>query len=704
MIPCRLLSRRTTIVARQMNRKQRRAAAKLDTTRASATVDALLAAGLDHHRAGRLAEAERHYRQILAADDRHADSLHLLGVIARQLGRHETAVALISQAISLRSDVAVYHNNLGNALRDHGRLEEAMRSFRRALTIGPNLPDAHNNLGNALRDSGKLDEAVASYRHALTLRPDYAEAHNNLGIALAGQGKLEDAVAAYQCALAIKPDSAKTYNNLGNALRDLGRFEEAVASYRRALAIKPDYAEAHNNLGTALAELGKLDDAAASYRRALALKPNFPEAHNNLGIALRNLGQPAEAALCYQRALALNSDYAEAHNNLGIAFRHLGKLDEARRASARAIELAPGTARYYFNLIDVTRVAAGDRHLAALEALAHDKPLPPKDQTRLHFALAKAYSDRNEPERAFRHLLEGNALKRRETNYDEAAQLGQFNRIREVFTPELMRGKRDQGDPSAVPIFIVGMPRSGSTLVEQILASHPAVFGAGELMDFARLVARFGGPGGVLYPEIVPALSDEQLRQLGTGYRKAIGAAAPRAKRITDKMPVNFLYAGLIHLALPNARIIHTRRDPLDTCFSCFFNLFGGDQPYAYDLRELARFYRAYEALMAHWRRVLPEGAMLDVQYEDVVADLEGQARRLISSCGLEWDDACLDFHKTERPVATVSTTQVRQPIYSSSIGRWRPFEKLLQPLIEELGPRDSSIASGSPGAAAIAS
>jgi Flp pilus assembly protein TadD len=653
-----------------------------------------LAAGLEHHRAGRLAEAERHYRQILAVDDRHADSLHLLGVIARQAGRHETAVALIGQAIGLCSEVAVYHNNLGNALRDQGKLEEAMLSFRRALTLDPNFPDAHNNLGNALRDVGKLDEAAASYRRALTARPDYAEAHNNLGIALAEQGKLADAVAAYQRALAIKPDSARTYNNLGNALRGLGRFDDAAASYRRALALKSDYAEAHNNLGTALAELGKLDDAAASYRRALALKPDFPEAHNNLGIALRNLGKPDEAALCYQRALALKSDYAEAHNNLGITLRHLGKLDKARHASERAIELAPGIARYYFNLIDVTRVAAGDRHLAALEALTRDKPLPSKDQTRLHFAFAKAYSDLNEPERAFRHLVEGNALKRRETTYDEAAQLGLFDRIREVFTPELMRNKRNLGDPSAVPIFILGMPRSGSTLVEQVLASHPAVFGAGELLDIARLIAGLNGPDRVLYPEIVPVLSGQRLRQLGTDYLKAIGAAAPGAKRITDKMPVNFCFAGLIHLALPNARIIHTRRDPLDTCFSCFFNLFGGDQPFAYDLRELGRYYRAYEALIEHWRRVLPEGAMLDVQYEDVVADLEGQARRLVASCGLEWDDACLDFHKTQRPVATVSSAQVRQPIYRSSVGRWRPYEKLLQPLIDELGLRESSMAS----------
>jgi tetratricopeptide (TPR) repeat protein len=724
-----------------MNRKQRRAAAKQSRVQTSPHtgaapavipgLDDLFAAGLQHHQAGRLAEAERHYRQILAVDDRHADSLHLLGVIARQAGQNEAAAELIGLAIGLRNDVPAYHNNLGNALRDQGRLDEAVASFRHALSLAPDFPEAHNNLGNALRDLGKLDEAMASYRRALSLRPDYAEAHNNmgtafrdkgkldeaiasyqralalkpgyaeahnnLGIAFGEHGKLDDAVVCYQRALTLKPDFAKVYNNLGNALRDLGKLDDAVASYRGALTRKPDYAEAHNNLGIALGDLGKPDEAMASYQHALALKPDFAEAHNNLGNALRDLGKLDEAMACYQRALTLKPDYAEAHNNMGIALRNLGKLDEARRASEKAIELAPGIARYYFNSIAVKRVVAGDRYLAALEELTHGKSMPAKEQTNLHFVLAKAYSDLNEQERAVRHLIEGNALKRRETIYDEAVQLRIFDRIRDVFTPELMRDKQGLGDTSAVPIFIVGMPRSGSTLVEQILASHPKVFGAGELMDFTRLVAGLNGRDGAgpSYPEVVPALSGEALRQLGADYREGISRAAPAAERITDKMPSNFCFAGLIHLALPNARIIHTRRDPLDTCFSCFFNLFGGDQPYAYDLRELGRYYRAYEILMEHWRRVLPKGTMLEVQYEDVVADLEEQARRLISYCGLEWDNACLDFHQTQRPVWTASATQVRQPIYKSSVGRWRPYKKLLQPLIDALGPREEPPGSG---------
>jgi tetratricopeptide (TPR) repeat protein len=645
-----------------MNRKQRRAAAKQAGTprnlhgktsaAAIPSTDVLLAAGLQHHQAGRLGEAERIYRQILAVDARHADSLHLLGVIAHQAGHHAVAVELMSQAIKLRADI----------------------------------PDYYNNRGIALEEQRKLDEAIASYRRALALKPDYAEAHCNLGNALRELGKLNDAVVCYQRALKCKPDFAKAYNNLGNTLRELGKPDEAAAACRHALMIDPQLSEAHSNLGNALRELGNLDDAVASYQRALAVRPDYVEAHNNLGITLRDLGRLDEAIASFQRALTLKPDYAEAHHNLSMAFRNLGKLDEARRASEKAVALDPGTPLYCVNLLEIKPVAAGDRHLAAAEELANRESTPRKEQIGLQFALAKAYGDLDDHERAFRHVLEGNALKRQEMNYDEAAQLALFDRIREIFTPELMRSKQGLGNSSEVPIFILGMPRSGSTLVEQILASHPAVFGAGELTALSRLATSLNGSNGEPFPEIVPTLSGENLRQFGCDYLAAISIAAPEAKRITDKMPSNFSFAGLIHLALPNARIIHTRRDPLDTCFSCFFKVFGGDQPFAYDLGELGRYYRAYEALMEHWRHVLPQGVMLEVQYEDIVADLEGQARRLISACGLEWNDACLEFYRTQRPVWTASFAQVRQPIYKSSVGRWRRYEKQLQPLIDALG------------------
>ena len=357
----------------------------------------------------------------------------------------------------------------------------------------------------------------------------------------------------------------------------------------------------------------------------------------------------------------------------------LGHFDEAYDCLEKAIQLAPRNARFYYSLATSKRLALGDPNVLAMEKLVQSvSSLPADEQIALHFALGKIFADTDQ-ERSFQHLLKGNALKRRQIDYDEAAVPTVLEHTRAVFTAELMRRNAGLGHPSCVPLFILGMPRSGTTLVEQILASHPKVFGAGELDDFGKAIV------ALRFPNVVSPMSGEQLRQLGESYVSGIGVAAPAAERITNKAPGNFRFAGLIHLVLPNARIIHTRRDPVDTCLSCFSTLFTERVSYCYDLKELGRYYRAYEAMMAHWRSVLPQNVMLEVQYEDVVTDLEGQARRIVAHCGLEWDDACLDFHNTERPIRTASATQVRQRIYNSSVGRWRAYEPFLGPLLAEL-------------------
>jgi tetratricopeptide (TPR) repeat protein len=377
----------------------------------------------------------------------------------------------------------------------------------------------------------------------------------------------------------------------------------------------------------------------------------------------------------------------EAYSNLGNALLGLGELDLARQAYEKAVDLAPRSGRYYRALLMTKRVAPGDKHLAAMEQLAADMPsLHPVEQAELHFALGKAYADLGQHERSFAHLLDGNAIKRRELVYDETRALNSLYRVRDVFTPDLLNTRRNAGVPSEVPIFIVGMARSGTTLMEQILASHPKVFGAGERQDFPDLATGVQSPGDPrIFPEVVEALSNRELHRLGETYLNAIVPLAPEAARITDKMPGNFAFAGLIHLALPNARIIHMRRDPIDTCLSCFSILFTKGQPHTYDLAELGRYYRAYEALMAHWRRVLPAGVMLEIHYEDLVANLEGRTREALTFCGLDWDDNCLAFHTTRRSIRTASAGQARRPVYDTSIGRWRPYEAFLQPLIREL-------------------
>jgi hypothetical protein len=306
--------------------------------------------------------------------------------------------------------------------------------------------------------------------------------------------------------------------------------------------------------------------------------------------------------------------------------------------------------------------------------------LPPPQRIYLHFALGKAYDDLGDAEAAFTHLNAGNTLKRRTNGYDESKALALFERIGRTFDPAFLADAR-VGIADAAPIFVIGMPRSGTTLVEQIISSHPDVGAAGEISvmnDIARALGRF--------PEIVRTLGGDDLSRVGEEYVRRLHAYAPDAARVTDKTPSNMFFVGFIHLVLPNAKIVHVRRDPVDTCLSCYSQLFTREQGYAFDLGELGRYYRAYHHLMQHWRDVLPKERMLDVRYEDVVADTEGEARRLLAYCGLEWDERVLLFHQNQRAVGTASASQVRQPIYKTSVARWRRYETHLRPLLDALG------------------
>jgi tetratricopeptide (TPR) repeat protein len=475
-----------------------------------------------------------------------------------------------------------------------------------------------------------------------------------------------------------------------------GRLHEAIALYERIISFK-DLPVVRGNLGHALAELGRFDAAIAEYRRAVGLKPDYPEALCNWGVALANLDRTAEAEAKYRQAIAVDAGFAGAHHNLAVILKETGRLDEATRAAKRATQLAPRNTAYYEQLAALRPFTAGDRYMRALEDLAKDcAALGEAEQAHLHFALARAYEDTGRFDAAFTQLLTGNRLKRRQTNYDEGATLGCMSRLQELFSADFMARHRGTGQSSALPVFVIGMPRSGTTLIEQILASHPAVFGAGELTLFDEAAGALikALPGSPPFPDMALSMSGEHFRALAESYLGKLVQRAPKASRIVDKMPGNFLLAGLIHLALPNAVIIHAVRNPIDTCVSCFSTLFLRGQGHTYELAELGRYYRHYRALMAHWHSVLPPGRIIDVRYEDVVGDVEASARRLVAHCGLAWDPRCLDFHQTDRVVRTASATQVRRPIYQSSIGRWRKYENFLGPLVDELActyPRPQS-------------
>jgi tetratricopeptide (TPR) repeat protein len=689
--------------------------------------EALCNRGTTLHALRRFDEALASHDRALGLQPHHAGALFNRGITLHELQRFDEALASYDRALALRPNYAEALYNRGNMLHEMQRFDEALASYGRALSLQPHHVGALYNRGITLHGLGRFDEALASYDGAIALRPDYAEALFNRGNTLHELRRFEDALVSYDRALALQPDHAEALCNRGATLHELKRFDEALASYDRGLALRPDYAGALYNRGNTLRRLKRFDEALASYDRVLALRPNNAEALCNRGNTLHELKRFDEALVSYDRALALRPDYAgalynrgntlhergdlraalahyrrtlslkpefaDAYNNLGNVLEELGQLQEAESAYCEALRLDPNSTAAYVNLAAGKTFKPGDAHLAAMEALARTEGLSTTDRMRLDFALGKAYADLKDHSGSFRHLLAGNAAKRATIGYDETAALGRFDRIEAVFTPELIAAKSGGGHPSALPIFVLGMPRSGTTLVEQIIASHPAVHGAGEVQLLSDVVRTVGGPDGnsAPYPELMLSLDHAALQQMGARYVAMLGElaakhGASKAERITNKMPSNYYFAGLIHLALPHAKIVHTIRDPLDTCLSCFSKLFTAEQNYAYDLGELGRYYRGYERLMAHWRRVLPVGCMLEVRYEDVVADLERQARRIIGYCGLPWDDRCLSFHETERPVRTASSTQVRQPIYTSAIGRWHAYEQHIGPLLNGLG------------------
>ena len=452
------------------------------------------------------------------------------------------------------------------------------------------------------------------------------------------------------------PDPARRFFEAGNAEFRRGDAAKAATAYENAVHLWPAYADAWLNLGAAYGRQGRIEDAAACARRVLELQPDDARALNNLANALGALGRFDEATDCYRRAIEIRPHDAEAHYNLV----NLQPLNDGSPESEAAFALL-------------------SRQTAEMDRFTS------REQSTLLFALGRALEARGEIDEAFESLVRANALHRSGLGFDIAAAERLAAAIKTQFDAALF-ARHPGGSPSERPVFIVGMPRSGTTLVEQIVSSHPQVHGAGETGLMPTLVSRLRDPQGRGYPFLASGLSEADLGKLAQAYLDLLDQRGGGKPRVTDKTIGNFELLGLIHLCFPNAMIIHCRRDARDVCVSCFSTRFSGGHDYAYDLRELGRFWRVYDGLMAHWRAVLPPGRMLEVDYEALVEDVEGFARQLVAHLGLPWDDACLSFHESRREVRTASFAQVRRPIYKGSVGRWRRFAAHLGPLIEALG------------------
>ena len=617
------------------------------------SIDQVFDRAMQLHQHGDFQQAEQLYRQVLQAQPRHSHTKNLLGVLLSQYNKdHARAQKLITEAIRIDPDVADYHNNLGLVLQQLGKFEEAARSFRQAIHVDPAFTMAWFGLGNVSVGLGDAATAVTSYQKALEGNPRFFAA----------------------------------MNNLGNVYRTTKNFNEAENIFNHVLEQKPDFAEAWYNLGMLYKSIGNGEGALAAFDRVLALKPRSRTAWCMRGVCRKLFLRDALGALDdFDQASSIDTRFVPSYLYKADIYRDLGRFEESENELRKALDIDGSAVGAYLGL--VSSKACTEQDLYNMQSALDEIDLDPQRLVYLHFALGKIFQDRCEYEKAFRHLEQGNRLYRSTYQYEHHSTVELHYSLMRTFDKQNIERYSKFGSDSELPVFVLGMPRSGTTLVEQIIGAHPQVHAAGELEFFGRnaieLVMRQQIPGQA--PDWSLLLNETDIRRLASAYLARLRNLNADALRITEKMPHNFQQIGLIAILFPNARIIHCRRHPLDNCLSIYEQLFNVRHHYAYDLRELGWYYREYLRLMQHWEEVVP-GRIIHVQYEELVGNPEDSSRKLIHHVGLSWDERCLEFYKTERMVSTISQWQVRQKIYTSSINRWRNYEPWLSPLIEALG------------------
>ncbi len=644
---------------------------------------------------GEFGHAESLCRALLQKHPRDVNVLGLHGAVLIKLHRLEEAERALRRTVRLAPTFAKPHEDLGLVLLELKRPAEAADVLRKAVRLDPELELAHFNLGKALAKLGFGREADEAFEQSFALSPERRKlAH---AAELHRDGRLEDAEKVYREVVRANPDNVDALRMLARIALAAGRGADAERLLLRALRIAPDFAGALNDLGRAQKEQNRFQEAIDTFTRLVAIEPDNPQAHLQLAAALAPAGQTGRATDAYRRALELRPDFAGAWLGLGHVLKTAGRREEAIEAYRECIRLKPENGETYWSLANLKTYPLTDDDIAAMASALERDDLTSQSRVNFLYAMAKAHEDRGDFETAWQYYSRGNGTQRMLEKYDPVQTEVVHDAIIEVFDREFLASNAGAGHLDPAPIFIVGLPRSGSTLIEQILASHSQVEGTSELPYVGRVATSLNRnrAEGINYPEAVRELSAEHFQALGQDY---LDLAAPHRTegrpRFIDKMPNNFPAVGFLHLILPNATIIDARRHPLDACVSCYRQLFAKGQTFTYDLTDIAEYFLEYERLMDHWHAVLPH-KVLTVQYEQVVGDLEGQVRRLLDHCGLPFEESCLRFHETERPVRTASSEQVRQPIHTQSIGYWRNYEDKLGELKEILAPSLERYASG---------
>lgn len=608
-------------------------------------------AAVAHQRARRFDEAETIYLRLLETAPGHPNVLHMLGIIEIERGQPERGADLIQQAFPALSESPEPHVDLGNALRMTGKGEQAVECYRRALALRPDYVLAHTCLGSTLSEMGRFEAALGHCRTALAIDPRSLSARIVLAMSLQSARRLPEAAQAWREVINLEPERAESFYQLTGQMIALGAIKEALHCADRAIALRPDNALFHCARGQVLMRLYDGERSVASFRRALALSPNLKEGWAGLGWSLRLLGRFEEADACTKR------------------------LHELDPADLRVVAHVPSTGRQ----------SQGADQVEHLASVLDDPAVKIDDRIMAGFALGRLLDEARRYDEAFARYTTANALMRQSwptggDRFDASGFTKSIDALIATNTREYLADAAHIGNISELPVFVFGMPRSGTTLVEQICSSHSRIHGAGELDSVSRIALA-----------LAPHRNDQA--KLSDAARRAADAHIVHlhrlgrgAVRVTDKLPDNVLLVGLIARLFPRARFVYCSRDPRDISLSCYFQRFStGAQYFSYDLADCAKRCRDVQRLAAHWLALLPLH-MIEVNYEKLVGDLEGESRRLIDFMDLSWEPSCLDFHHTERTVATVSHWQVRQPLYTSSIGRWRHYEKHLDPLFTALG------------------
>jgi tetratricopeptide (TPR) repeat protein len=642
---------------------------------------------LDYLKRNRPLRAEEACRDYLNEHPGCPDHMRLLGLALMKQNRAAEAEEQLRFALALKPDFPQLHEDLGSALAMQSRFDEAIPAFERAIQLQPALPLAQKKLGHALAAVGRGGEADEAFKEYIDNDPERGAIVK--GVELRRAGKNDEAIVAFRDVLKANPASLNAMRHLAVSYwQGKKRLDDAEALLRRATQAAADFTGAWLTLGALLMDTNKYVDAIAAYKKATELEPGMAQAWAGLGNAYGRAMYSEKAVQAFEKAIAIDDNTPGILSSYAWELKTIGDQDAALKAYRKAVKAKPTFGQAYWSMANLKIFKFDDDEVKAMLEQVESGVLTEVEDIHFRFALGKAMEDKEDYDRAWHFYHSGNQHKRQTVEYDLLNMEGRQKAMRSVFDKQLLSERAGIGYDVPDPIFIVGLPRSGSTLVEQILASHSQVEGTSELPELGRIAESIGRyrTDDVRYPEAVRDLRDKDLRAYGKQYiEESQRHRATDKPLFTDKLPNNFPLMGFAHLILPNAKIINARRHPFDSCLGAYKQLFGHGQNFTYDMSDLAHYYQQYDETMKHWHTVLP-GKVLDVHYEETVADLESQVQRILEHCGLPFEESCVRFHETERAVKTASSEQVRQPIYTGALGTWRRYEKHLDIWFEQLG------------------